>query len=56
MADAPYGDNWVEYKWENKTYKLRVLRLPLTETENEVLVTNIPDEDLTMEILKYFTL
>ncbi len=52
VANAPYGDSWVEYKWENKTYKLRVIRFPLTKTENEVLVTNIPDVDLTMEDFK----
>lgn len=52
VNEAKKPDQVVEFTFEGKTISMRVLRLILDSGEEEILITNLMDENLTIEEFK----
>ena len=52
ISQAPLGDHIIEYEWEKKISKVRVVKFTLDTGEIETIVTNIFSTDFTEEDFK----
>ena len=52
ISQAPLGDHIIEYEWEKKVSKVRVVKFPLDTGEIETIATNIFSIDFTEDDFK----
>lgn len=52
IKNATKADQMIEIKYKQKSYKVRVIRFMLSSSEEEILITSLVDEKMTVEGFK----